>query len=103
MEREKVNLSFAEYLRKIQMITPAVESFTSVQRKSFTIKEESEVLDKTNSLSENLYSHMTYLRHHGFPSPLLDWTLSPYIAAFFAFNEAHDDKVAFFTYCFKVY
>jgi len=30
---------------------------------------------------------MTRLRHHGFPSPLLDWPQSPYIAAFFAFNK----------------
>lgn len=31
--------------------------------------------------------YLAYLRHHGFPSPLLDWTKCLYIAAFFAFNE----------------
>ncbi|MHC4432885.1 MAG: FRG domain-containing protein [Planctomycetota bacterium] len=35
------------------------------------------------------YEFMAYLRHNGFPSPLLDWTRSPYIAAYFAFGDIH--------------
>lgn len=37
------------------------------------------------------FEFLIYLRHYGFPSPLLDWSRSPYIAAFFAFQFSQPD------------
>ncbi len=46
------------------------------------------------------YGLSVYLRHHGFPSPLLDWSESPFVAAYFALavNPRKNSDAAIYGY-----
>lgn len=77
------NLKTSFYRLLTAEILPEIETFIG-KKMDFQKHENPDVLLEHVELD---YEYMTYLRHYGFPSPLLDWSYSPYIAAYFAFRE----------------
>ncbi len=98
----KKDLPLEEYDRYLAKVKPGIEAYTA-RIFEFNLRNQ-RVLGSTFPLSKisllkGQYEFMVYLRHHGFPTPLLDWSRSLYVALFFACSgQDHQDDSALYMY-----
>lgn len=95
---DKLEMPLRDYHHLIYTVKPEIESFTGRDWNILSypkgidrwLTDNDTVMPNAFGCSpefQSTYSYMTYLRHFGFPSPFLDWSGSPYVAAFFAFRQ----------------
>jgi len=80
LDRMQKEMSVSDYQRIIEIVHKHVATCTGMK---WNLNTEINVF----GFRLHAYEFMAYLRHNEFPSPLIDWTKSPYIAAFFAFRD----------------
>jgi hypothetical protein len=98
LRKARTPISMKQYDHLLHRICPAVQALTD---RSWPLTRDGfqGVEDVHRPFYIPNYEFMAYARHHGFPTPLLDWTKSPYVALFFAMNNCdEEDSAALFVY-----
>jgi hypothetical protein len=93
-------ITVARYSQILQEIVPEFESYTGTD---WQFPDHDALHDELKSerpfvVNPPGYPFWVYLRHVGFPSPLLDWTTSPFVAAYFALIGAREGDSAVYCY-----
>jgi len=90
--------SICDYASILKKCSPKVESFSGF---NWNLPGDDEWKTKYSNNFENIpesiyqlpfFEFWIHVRHLGFPSPLLDWSASPYIAAYFAFQKHFEEQ-----------
>lgn len=93
-------MSLLRYYRLVSITQSEVQAFTNKQWTLPSYEQLSKTCRSFDSDWQELpgYDYLAYLRHHSFPSPLLDWSKSPFVAAYFAFANSSAERVAIYAY-----
>lgn len=103
-------MTIEEYHGLISAVKPQIETFTKRSWNILSKEGMNKWLKKNDTYIpdafgcsvefQDTYSYMVYLRHYSFPSPMIDWTSSPYVAAYFAFRRRSStiEKVSIYVF-----